>query len=185
MNADDIWAVAFLFGTVILLSLRFYGRRTVRVFITDYQRGVRFVDGTFRDLLEPGSYRSNRTREQITIVDMRPQPVVLERIFYQDAFSAPSVVSIAAELSVGDPYRATTQLKDPIRDSLDLIREQLRGIATQSIADARPETRHKSANEIAATLNGDLDKFGMRIANLEITELWSRSAPPQTTAGAN
>jgi hypothetical protein len=185
MNADDIWAVVFLLGGAALLFLRFYGRRTVRVFITDYQRGVRFVDGTFRDLLGPGSYRSNRNREQVTVVDMRPQPVVLERIFYQDAFSVPSVVSIAAELSVGDPYRATTQLKDPIRDSLDLIRDQLRGIATQSIADLGPETRHKSANEIAATLNCDLDKFGMRIANLEITELWSRSVPPQTTAGAN
>jgi len=185
MSADDIWAVAFLLGIVVLLSLRIYGRRTVRVFITDYQRGVRFVDGTFRDLLGPGSYRSNCNREQVTVVDMRPQPVVLERIFYQDAFSAPSVISIAAELSVGDPYRATSQLKDPIRDSLDLIREQLRGIATQSIAGIEQETRHKSAHAIAAALNSDLNECGMRVANLEITELWSRSVPPQTTAGAN
>jgi SPFH domain/Band 7 family protein len=185
MNADDIWAVAILFGIAVLLTLRFYGSRTVRIFITDYQRGVRFVDGSFRDLLGPGSYRSSRNREQVTVVDMRPQPVVLERIFYQDAFSTPSVVSIAAELSVGDPYRATTQLKDPIRDSLDLIRDRLRGIATDSITGTELETRPKSANDVAANLNRELDEFGMRVTNLEITELWSRSVPPQTTAGAN
>ncbi|MGP0020758.1 MAG: SPFH domain-containing protein [Candidatus Sulfotelmatobacter sp.] len=185
MNADDIWAIVFLLGGAALLLLRFYGKRTVRVFVTDYQRGVRFVNGAFRDVLGPGSYYSSRTREQITIVDIRPKLVVFERIFYEDAFHAPSVVSFAAELSVGDPYRAITQMKYPINDSIAIIRDQLQSVVSQSIANTEPATRDKSANEIAAALNRELGKFGMQVANLEILEMWSRSVRPETITGAN
>jgi len=153
--------------------------------VTDYQRGVRFVNGVFRDLLGPGSYRSNRNREQVTIVDMRPQPVVFDRIFYDDAFQASSVVSFAAEVSVGDPYRAITHLKNPINDSLAVIRDRLQDVVSQSIVSTEPGTRDKSASQITASLNSELEKFGMRVANIEITELWSASVRPETITGAN
>jgi hypothetical protein len=185
MNIDGLWALAFLAAVIALRSTRLFAKKGARVFVPDYQCGVLFVDGAFREVMGPGSYNPTTANEQITIIDMRPQPVVVERIFYQDALQAPSVISIGAELSVADPYQATTKLKNVINDSLAIMRDTLRGVVSKRIADISLEVRNKTATDITAVLNEDLRKCGMQVANVEITEFWSRTLKPHPMAGAN
>jgi hypothetical protein len=185
MNTDGLWALAFLAAVIAIRSTRLFVKKSARVFVPDYQRGVRFVDGVFREVMGPGSYNAASANEQITIVDMRPQPIVVERILYQDALQTPSVISIGAELSVADPYQATTKLKNLINDSSAIVRDALRGVVSKRIADISPEVRSKTATDIAAVLNEDLRKCGMQVTNVEITEFWSRTLKPHPMAGAN
>lgn len=185
MNTDGLWALAFLAAVISMRSTRVFAKKSPRIFVPDYQSAVRFVDGAFREVLGPGSYDPAGANEQITIVDMRPQPVVLERILYQDALQTPSVISIAAELSVIDPYQATTKLKNLVNDSLALVRDALRGFVSKRLADDSADARSRTATEIAAVLNDDLRKCGMQVANVEITEFWSRTLKPRSITGAN
>jgi hypothetical protein len=91
-TSEDIWALIFWAGIGALFVARSRLRRTKRVFITDYQCGVRFVKGSFVDVLGPGIHQIYSDRQQITIIDTRPLPIVVERIFYQDILQAPSVI---------------------------------------------------------------------------------------------
>jgi hypothetical protein len=109
MNTDNIWSLLIL-ATAALYVLARRLRRTQRIFVPDYKRGVRFVRGSFDRVLGPGSYKPFTMKEQIEIVDMRPQPIFLEKIFYRDALQNESFVSIGAELLISDAYLASTML---------------------------------------------------------------------------
>jgi regulator of protease activity HflC (stomatin/prohibitin superfamily) len=183
--ADEISLILFVTALIAMLSLRLFRKKRVRVYAPDYQRALLFVDGAFRKVLGPGNYESSSSHEQVTVVDMRPQPIVVERIIYQDVLQTPSVISIAAELCVADPYQAATKLKNFVNDSLAIIRDGLRSIVSKRIADSALETRGKTASDLAVTLNHELGKFGVRLDNLEITEMWSRVLNSQSTTGAN
>ena len=182
---DTIWLVVFLGGLAFLVFARSRLRHTKRVFIPDYQRGVRFKNGIFVDVLGPGSFDSYTPTEQIVIVDMRPQPLVVERLLYKDALRMPSVISLGAELTVSDPYQACTVFKDQINESITVVREAARTIVSKSIADTAADARQKIASAIESAANVELDKSGLRVSKLEITELWSRHLHPRVPEGAN
>jgi hypothetical protein len=184
MNADTIGALVFVVGIVAFYLLIRRLRRMKRILIPDFQRGVRFVNGAFRDVLGPGSYRSYPGRDQINRVDMRPTPFLEERLHYEDAMQTPCIMSIGAELSVADPYLACTKLKVPIDDSIPIAEEIILSFAASNVTDTSAAAREKTAEEITKAVNSELSQFGVRVSNLEITELWSR--PPRHGAlGAN
>lgn len=185
MNSDAIWGLVLFAAIFTSVALRFRRQGRARVFITDYQRGLRYVNGTFVGLVGPGSYRSNGSKNQITIVDMRPRLIVLERIFYQDALQSPSVISIGAKLSVRDAYRAATKLKDYTTDSLTIVRDAIRVTVSKSIGDSFADARRKTAAEIQKAVNAELDRVGMAVDSVEITEAWSRPVEPLMISGAN
>jgi len=185
MNADNLWSVVFLGAVLMIIALRLVARKKPSLFVPDYQRAVKFVDGAFKNVLDPGSYGPPGKNEQITVVDLRPQPIVVERVMFQDAIQASSVISIGAELMISDPADAVTKLKNLLNDSIAIIRDQLRSTMSKRIADWDPATRAKLASDITLSLNSDLRKFGVQLQNVEITELWSRTIKPTATMGAN
>lgn len=130
------------------------------------------------------SYRSYPGRDQINLVDMRPNLFLEERMSYEDAMQSPSIMSIGAELAVSDPYLAFTKLKDPIDDSIPIAKEIIWSFAASNITDTSPAAREKTAEEITKAVNSELSQFGVRVGNLEITELWSRPLQ-QGALGAN
>jgi hypothetical protein len=184
MNSDTVGALVFVAAVVALYLLIRRLRRTKRIFIPDFQRGVRFVNGVFRGVLGPGSYRSYPGRDQINLVDMRPNPFLEERLQFEDALQSPSIMSIGAELTVSDPHLAYTKLQDPVDDSIPMAREVIESFAAKNIADTSAAARVKTAEEITEAVNSELSQFGVRISNLEITELWSRPLQ-QGARGAN
>jgi SPFH domain / Band 7 family len=185
VDADSIWPTILFGGIMILYFLLRRLRRTKYVFVSDYQRGVRFVGGVFRDVVRPGSYRIYSPNEQITVVDTRPHPFVIERLLYQDALQNPSVISIGAELLISDPYLSLTKLQDAVNDSVPVVREVLRSLVARSIADASAGSRTKMGEEIAKAVDNELRQSGMRISNVEITELWCRPLQQSGVLGAN
>jgi len=176
--ADNVWVVVFFAGIAALLYARIRLSKTKRIFITDYQRGIRYKGGAFAGLLKPGSYNSYTPKEQIMVVDMRPQPFVVERLLYQDALQAPSVISIGAELIVSSPYEACSALKNQVDDSIAIVRDALRATVSKSITDTTMAARSIMSREIEAAANVELNRFGMRVSKLEITEVWSRLIQP-------
>jgi hypothetical protein len=180
MSMSDALNVVFFPFAVLAILFIYYMRRFPRVYITDYMRGIRFVKGVFRDVLGPGAYQSFSRRVHIDVVDMRPVPVILDRVLYRDALQSDSVVSVGVELLVEDPYVAATSTKNRVGDSLPIVRDTLRSVLSRGIADTTQEFRDKSAADITTAVNAELKRLGMKVSNLEITELASR--PPLTVA---
>ena len=162
---------------VVMLAMARFNRGKKRILIPDYRRGVLFENGSFVKVLEPGSYRVSGSKQQITIVDMRPQPFLLERIGFQDAVKNQGVVSLGVDLRVQDPHLAATATRDQIKDALAILRDQLRTVLSQQISDLRPEAPAKLAETIAAAANKELRKIGMRAAGTEVTEFWCAPTP--------
>jgi hypothetical protein len=185
MDYDAIGAVLFIAALVTSIFLALRRKARPLVYITDYQCGLRYVNGAFVDVVGPGNYRVDGTNKQITIMDLRPRLIVVERIFYQDAIQSHSVISIGAELSVSDAYLAATKLKDQTVDSIAIVRDALRSTVSRSIVSHSAEARISTAAEIQKAARTDLEKFGMTLSNLEITEAWSQPVEVRMTSGAN
>jgi flagellar basal body-associated protein FliL len=183
MSQDPSSTIAPLISTASVVALVLAARLNrgkKRILIPDYRRGVLFVDGTFVKVLEPGSYRVAASKQQVTIVDMRPQPILLERVFFQDALKNQGVISVAVDLLVQDPHLSATMTRDQVKDGVAILRDQLRTVLSQQIADLRPEAPAKLADAIAAAANNELRKIGMRITATEVTEFWSAPMPTST-----
>jgi regulator of protease activity HflC (stomatin/prohibitin superfamily) len=147
---------------------------TKLIMLTDFRRGVRFVRGVFANILEPGNYRINTVKETVTLVDMRPQPLIFESYRYRDALNNQSVISIGTELMVADPYLAATTLKNYINDAAPIVQDVFQAMVVRLVADASTEGRKAIASEITRAVNAALGKFGLYITPVEVTELYSK-----------
>jgi hypothetical protein len=185
MAPDDIFGALLLVLFAVVFVFLLYMRKIPRIYITDYARGVRYVKGSFRDVLGPGSYQPFTRRVTVELVDMRPVPFVLERIFYRDALQSDAVVSIGAEMVVSDPYVASTMLKNRMSDSMPIVRDTLRSVLSRGITDVSPEFRVKAAEHIMLAANTELIQHGMKISNVEVTELSVRSGFRSGAIGPN
>ena len=168
-------------AVILIVTLGRMQARKKRILITDYRRGVRFVSGAVAGILDPGTHRYDSRKEQISIVDMRPQPVLVERLVFQDAVSTPALISIAAEIRVQDPQLASTAIRDQVKDGYAILRDTLRAAASQQILQPGAENRDALAKALNAAIDGALQKVGMTSSDLEITELWV-GMPPVTGA---
>ena len=182
MSGSEALTLAYFVTAAVLIIFLWRLRRIPRTSLTDYMRGLRFVKGSFAGVLGPGSYQPVTRRVQIEVVDMRPVPFILESVSYRDALQSESLVSIGAELLVEDPYLAATSLRNRVNDSLPIVRDALRTVVSRSIADPSLEFRARAVREIEGAVNAELGRTGMKISNLEITELFSRSPLPQRSA---
>jgi len=167
---DLLWQLVFLAVIVmVLVALRMRNKK--RVYVTEYQRGLRFVNGTFKEVLGPGSYRPLFSGQKIELVDMRPQPVLLEVFPYRDAFQNDSYISLGLELLVDDPYLATKMLKDQVSDSISVARDRIRTTMSHTVCDGSLEFAARIADQITSSVNDELQRLGMKVTNVEITEL--------------
>jgi hypothetical protein len=178
---SSIATVAAIVAVVTLGQLQ-KGKKSIM--ITDYRRGVRFVNGAAAGILGPGSYRFDSRKEQVNIVDMRPQPALIERLTLQDAVKTPVVISAACELRVEDPLLASTALRDHMKDSYAIFRDLVRTAASQQILQGAGDSREILAKTIDTAVNAELRKVGMLGSGLEITELWA-GVPAMPMAGSS
>jgi len=167
-------------AVVLVVTLGQFNKGKKRMLVTDYRRGVRFVGGVFAGILEPGSHRFDTRKEQITVVDMRPQPIVIERLGFQTAVGSQGVISIGTELFVRDPHLAAITLREEIKDSYVLVRDTVRSVAAQQVLGGMSDSLSVVAEAITKATNDALGPFGMGISPVEVTELWTGSSPLET-----
>ncbi|HEX5424268.1 MAG TPA: SPFH domain-containing protein [Candidatus Acidoferrales bacterium] len=169
----DTISFLILLITAAVVFYRFFTRKLrKRVMITDFRRGVYFVAGVLKTVLGPGTYVYNSRKEEISVVDMRPHPILIDRLVFQDALRHEGIISIGASLAVRDAKLAATALREQINDSYLIVRDTVKTAVSQQIAPAR-ENVDALQNSLVDAVNAALGKVGMGISELEITELWA------------
>jgi uncharacterized membrane protein YqiK len=166
---------------VIVVVVRLNAKRG-RQTILDYQRGIRFEGGKFQEILGPGCHRFHPTKEQITLVDLRNQPIIVERFFYPDSAGENACVSISAGIQIADVHRAIIECNDHVNEAVVLIRNVLRGrLSAKRAVEARCN-RRDCEQEIKTHMAGELERIGLALTSLEITEV---SSPVTNSAGGS
>jgi len=179
MNPDNLWPlILILIVAVSVLAGRL--RKARRLYIPDYQRGVRFVNGSFANVLGPGKYTLVSPKAQIEVVDLRPQPIFIERIPYRDVWQNDCRISIAAELLVDDARLAATKLKDQTGDSLAIIRNEAQSELSSGSSEGAPVP-----GDISQAINKQLGPVGMKVSNVEVVEFWCNSNASYSTDISN
>jgi regulator of protease activity HflC (stomatin/prohibitin superfamily) len=109
------------------------GRATVH----DYERGLRYVRGRFRGLLEAGDYFYLRLTTEIRVLDGRPTWLLVEGQEVPTADGVPVKVSLAARHVVGDAVTMVTADQDSRRALYLVLQLALReSIARRTVDEA-------------------------------------------------
>ena len=167
-----------LAGIVVLIGLLWrYGLRaanTQQILVLEYQRGVKFTDGKFTTVLEPGQHRTHRKKGRVDIVDMRPQPFIFEDITCEDKFGGRVVLSLAGEFAVNDPRLSLMSNREDGDDGTARVskvtRDTVSNLAVPDTTDATLALIHSKLFEM---LNQELRTIGLEIKNIALTELWT------------
>lgn len=102
-------AAGFLLFVLLLVLLSVLFRRTT---VLEYERGLKYVRGRYRALLEPGQYWTSPLFVTLRKVDVRPRHVTVSG---QEVLSADGVtlkLSLAAGFEVADPARAVNAVQN-------------------------------------------------------------------------
>jgi regulator of protease activity HflC (stomatin/prohibitin superfamily) len=160
--------VILLFVVVVALLIRpIFAIVTVR----DYQRGLRYRNGRFSGLVDPGVHFVLRPFSEVVILDGRPTFLTLEGQEILTADVVPIKISLAARYVVGDPVAAVTGEQSyamALRLELQLgLREALAGrTADQILADRAaigPAVLERTASRLA--------RIGIELLSVEARDL--------------
>jgi hypothetical protein len=160
-------------------------RRSKLVHVVEYQVGLSFRGNGEIRVLPPGTYRTNPSRDPITIVDMRPYQFLLERLVFQDALRVNAVISLSGQVAVRDPQVAVSMIKNLAEDPVTFAREGLRQMVSRVVVDPNQQERMRLAEKMKSDLNRELEPKGLVLQDLEITELWAESVRLDIPAEVN
>ena len=169
---------------VVIVALAIVGlyirARLRKVTVFEFERGLLYVGGKFRSLLEPGQYWIWDPSRAVTKVDVRPR---IAAVPGQEVLTADGIavkVSLVAQYRVADPVIAInaqanyesglyTELQLAIRrlisaESIDSLLEKRPGIAAQLTEGAKAGAARLGLELVQAdvrdlTLPGDLKKL--------------------------
>src|SRR5262245_32112301 len=109
---DLLPLVWVLLAVLIVIGAAGLVARVQRTTVYDYQRGLRYRNGRFVDVLGPGAYWSFRPTTTIRVVDMRSSvlPLPGQELVTSDAVTVKA--SLAVTRRIVDPAVAVNQVEN-------------------------------------------------------------------------
>jgi regulator of protease activity HflC (stomatin/prohibitin superfamily) len=156
-------------GIVLFLAVVFL-LNAVRIF-REYERGVVFTLGRFKEVKGPGLVIIIPLIQQAVRVDLRT--VVLE-VPTQDVISRDNVsvkVSAVVYLRVVDPQKAIIQVVDFLNATSQLAQTMLRSVLGKHQLDDMLAERERLNTDIQQALDAQTDSWGIKVSNVEIKQV--------------
>ncbi len=113
MTGPEILEVAALVAVLaVLAAVVFFRVVARRVVVFQHERGLRYVNGRFRDVLGPGPYWILPTRTSVSKIDVRPRFVTVpgQEVLTSDAVTVK--ITVAAKFDIADPDLAVNGIVD-------------------------------------------------------------------------
>lgn len=165
-------AVAIVLAVAVLLLFLFrLGALPARVTVFEFERGLRYTRGRFRDTLGPGQYWVFPFSTTITKVDIRPRLVSLPG---QEVLSSDGVVvrvTLAAKYEVVEPETAVNKVQDYQSALYVEIQLGLREIVGSAKIEAVLEKRDEIGARLTELAVAKAAELGLRLLSVGIKDI--------------
>lgn len=144
----------------------------MRVTVFEYERGLKYVKGRFKQVLPPGQYRAGLfTDSVIRKVDIRQQHVSVpgQAVLTQDGVGLK--VSLSAVYEVADPATAINSVANYQQALYLALQNTLRDAVCALPMDELMGTRGQLSGQLLSTAADQLLPMGLRLISVDIKDL--------------
>jgi regulator of protease activity HflC (stomatin/prohibitin superfamily) len=162
-----IGAIALVGWIVWLVANRFIGRATIH----DYERGLRYQNGTFVGLLDAGSHLYLRPTTEIRVVDIRPGSTTIggQEVLTSDGVAVK--VSLVVRSVVGDPVAMLTGDRDAMTTLYLAVQLGLREVVARQSIEEVLAARTTLGPEIAELVAGRMAGLGIEVLGVDVRDV--------------
>ncbi len=163
--------VVLLLAVLITLIRVVSGRRSLRVIVHDYERGLHYRNGAFHGLLGPGAYWTISPNTEIRVIDSRPTDQTIEG---QEVLSADGVavkLSFVARYVVSDPAAMVLADQNPLRALYLRLQLAIREVVSPRTLDEILAARTEIGPAVAERCSGPLGQLGIDLLSVEVRDV--------------
>ena len=160
-------AIGLVIGAGVFLV-----RRTIEpVTVWEYEKGLKYYKGRFKEILEPGQYWIWRHSTHITRVDLRARQVTIsgQEVLSSDAISLK--VSLVVGYQVTDPVTAVLKIESYGDALYTLVQLALREIVGSKPIDELLEHRANFDAILMDRCEKHVEEFGLKLLSLNIRDI--------------
>ena len=141
------------------------------VTVWDYEKGLKYSNGRFVGLIQPGLYFTIKPFTQVLKVDCRAQDVVIagQEVLTSDAIAIK--VSITAKYQVSDPRVAIQESANYFQSLYIVLQTVLREIIAQQTADELLENRGGFDDRLLELAKPQAAKLGIELLSAKIRDI--------------
>jgi regulator of protease activity HflC (stomatin/prohibitin superfamily) len=151
--------------------------------IHDYQRGLRYRQGRFVGLLDPGSHVAIRPFTEIHVLDGRPTSITVPG---QEILTADGValrVSLTARYVVADPVAAVTNDQNYVSALYTALHAGLREALAGRTADEILAGRAELGPAVGGAVASELARLGVELLGVDLRDVMVPSELKRAFAG--
>ena len=161
---------------IVLLLILLVGGLVLRplvslVTVRDYERGLRYRQGRFTGLVEPGAHLIVRPLTEIHVLDGRPTSVTVPG---QEILTADGValkVSLTARYVVADPVAAVTNDQNYVSALYTALHLALREALAGRTADEILADRNSVGPVIGGAVATELARLGLELLGVDVRDM--------------
>ena len=145
----------------------------MKVTVEAYEKGLRFRDGRFVDVLEPGRYRVARlfAQERIVTVDLRQTTLVLQGQEIMTLDKVTLRLTSVVTLRVKDPVKATLAVEDYEKQIYSDVQLALRAQVGALELDALLAEKSGLGGRILDEVKLGADTYGVEVLNVGLRDI--------------
>ncbi|HET9456375.1 MAG TPA: slipin family protein [Candidatus Limnocylindrales bacterium] len=157
---------------IVAILLVLLVRATVKVVtVHDFERGLRYRNGRFTGLVDPGTHLTIPPYSEVHLLDARPGAIAIEGQEVLTADGVPLKVSLVARYVVGDPVAAITADQNFLRALHFELQIGLREVVTAGTVDEILAERSKLGPAVLERVASDLARIGIELLAADVRDL--------------
>jgi regulator of protease activity HflC (stomatin/prohibitin superfamily) len=169
----DVVAVVVVIALVVLalLAIARAGALFERVVVFEYERGLRYDNGRFAGVVEPGTYLLLERRSRIRKIDVRPDTITVpgQEVITSDGVSLR--ISLAAQYVVVDPAVAINEHQNYHSALYVALQVALREVVAATDVDSLLEQRAAIGGRVEELARDEIVRLGVRLESVEAKDL--------------
>ena len=168
MFIDSVYLLVLLF---VFLAWLFAASVFSRLTIYEYERGMLFQNGKFRDVLDPGRHWTLKSRDFVQRIDIRENFVTIPA---QDVLSADNIsikISLVARYNVEDPERAIFKTTEYHSALYLILQLELRNLVGLTPVDNLLENRKEMGEKLTVSAFPKASEIGIKLNSVDIKDV--------------
>ena len=156
---------------VVLIALAIIGGGFRRIVIYEYHRGLKYTNGKFVKILEPGAHWYFHYVTYVTSMDIRPRFATLNG---QEVLSSDGItlkVSVAAKYEIAQPDVAINKIKDYENAFYSEMQIALRGIIGSNKIDELLEKKNTFGQLLMDAAAKKVEELGLKLISADIKDI--------------